>query len=183
MKLGSKDPTSTSELGRRLERVADLYPSRKVAAEVAGKSVDMLAAYLKGRIDPPLGAVQRLCADKGISVDWLLTGEGPMMVADRQLAEPPALPAPAPASTPVAAAIDEDLMARVAEGIADIYKTENAAIYPLVLVRTATRLYADLVAVCETPEERLAGLKMALHQLRRELRQPVGEAGSRKEVS
>lgn len=58
----------------RLETVIDLFDTRKSAAEVAGKSVDQLQAYLKGRSAVPFEAIARLCADKGVSLDWLAFG-------------------------------------------------------------------------------------------------------------
>jgi uncharacterized protein YdhG (YjbR/CyaY superfamily) len=41
---------------------------------VAGKSVDQLQAYLKGRSAVPLEPITGLCAVKGVSLDWLAFG-------------------------------------------------------------------------------------------------------------
>lgn len=108
------------------------------------------------------------------------------MVADRQLAEPPAppAPAPAPASTPAAPAVDEELMALIIEGISTAYKERNIPLPPRHLGSAAARLLADLTAAgCETPEERQAGIKALLARLRRDLSAPTTAVGSGKEAS
>jgi hypothetical protein len=61
---------------QRLEYLLDLFDTRKSAARVAGKSVDQLQAYLKGRSAVPLHPIARLCAAKGVSLDWLVAGSG-----------------------------------------------------------------------------------------------------------
>jgi len=86
-------------------------------------------------------------------------------------------------STNTTAQLDEALMNAVAEGIAEIYKAENARIYPLQLVQATSRMYADLVAAYDTPEERRIGLKGMLQQLRRDLRSPACGADTSKRLA
>lgn len=157
-------------LSQRIRRAVELAGGGDEVARRAGIPRRTLGNYLAARNEPKASVIAQLSMATGVKIEWLVTGEGPM--------QPGEGPPPAAASTPVATVIDEDLMARVAEGIADVYQTENARIAALLLVRLATRMYADLVAVCDTPEERLAGLRMALQQLRRDLRTPeAGEKG------
>lgn len=71
------------ELGTRLRRVLELYPSLKSAAAAAGRSDDQIANYLSGRSSPTFEAMARLVRGKGVSLDWLATGEGPFHTVQR----------------------------------------------------------------------------------------------------
>lgn len=85
---GNLDRTSNftlhvgSELGRRITAVLDTFDSRKNAAIAAGVHVDSLHRYQRGK-QPTFEAMAKLCAAKGVSLDWLATGTGPMYVAER----------------------------------------------------------------------------------------------------
>lgn len=159
-------------MGARLKAVREHFGlnATDMAARVDLSGRSSWERYERGK-HTPNGEILLHLSEMGINTNWVLTGQGQMLTGAAAVA----------ASTPAAVeppAIDEDPMARVAEGIADVYKTENARIAALLLVRLATRMCADLVAVCDTPEERLVGLKMALQQLRRDLRTPeAGEKG------
>lgn len=65
-------------LGERLEQVVSLYPDRVNAAEVAGVSIQLLRRILTEESDPPLQAVLNLARPMGISLDWIVSGEGDM---------------------------------------------------------------------------------------------------------
>ena len=67
----------------RISHVIDLYGRRRSAAEAAGKSEDQIAAYRRGRNEPQFTAVVRLAHGLGISLDWVATGQPPMMLAER----------------------------------------------------------------------------------------------------
>lgn len=90
-------------LRRRLGQLLARFDTRKSAAEVAQKSVDQLQAYLKGRSAVPLLPIARLCAAKGVSLDWLASGQdnGTLVAgfgeaeAGSYLAEPPVVLVPA----------------------------------------------------------------------------------------
>ncbi|MBI1386647.1 MAG: hypothetical protein GC150_17215 [Rhizobiales bacterium] len=77
-RVGRPVAGSASALETRIGQVLDLYESRKAAAEVAGRDVDMLRHYETGKSTPPLDVVARLCVPKGIRLAWLWTGDGPM---------------------------------------------------------------------------------------------------------
>ena len=154
----------STPFGERLIRArGDM--SREAAGVALDLLVDTLGTYERGRAFPGHKTIVRIGDVYDISLDWLLTGREPMRPS--KAAPPP------PAAT---AAIDEELMNRVAEGIAEAYTAENARLYPLQLVQATSRMYADLVAACETPGDRQAGLKAMLQQLRRELRSPSAES-------
>ena len=79
-------------LGERIRQLLDLYPDRRAAAEVAGKSVDMLTSYMRGRVAPSFDALTRLAEAKGVSLDWLASGNGAMLIRDREYAADAANP-------------------------------------------------------------------------------------------
>ncbi|TAN70550.1 MAG: hypothetical protein EPN20_05530 [Magnetospirillum sp.] len=111
-----------------------------------------------------MSKVVALAEALGVTVEWLSTGRGP-----KRLGEAPGFTVPAAPNS-----LDEELLDRIATGVAEVYREENARIYPLQLVQLAGRWYADLVAACPDPGERPGGLKAMLQQLRRELRSPQG---------
>lgn len=69
-----QEPPVAQGFEDRLEVLLDQFETRKSAAEVAGKSVDQLQAYLKGRSAVPLEPIARMCSAKGVSLDWLAFG-------------------------------------------------------------------------------------------------------------
>jgi phage repressor protein C with HTH and peptisase S24 domain len=71
------------ELGIRIKRVLELYPDRKSAAGAAGKSDDQFVKYIAGETSPTFEAMARLVREKGVSLDWLATGDGPFHTVQR----------------------------------------------------------------------------------------------------
>jgi transcriptional regulator with XRE-family HTH domain len=69
---------SRAELGARVSAVVELFDTRIKAAEAAGISTDQLARYASGESEVSFTPIARLCTAKGISLDWLATGEGDM---------------------------------------------------------------------------------------------------------
>ncbi|CAA7614615.1 hypothetical protein [Magnetospirillum sp. UT-4] len=78
-----------------------------------------------------------------------------------------------------ALAIDDELLARIGEEIAEMYRQENARIAQRQIARLQARLYGDLVAAYPDPAERLVGLKGMIQQLRRDLRSPAQDTSKR----
>jgi transcriptional regulator with XRE-family HTH domain len=64
------------EFGERMRHLLDLYDSRPDAAEVAGVTPEHLASYMSGKAKPPFALVARLAKDRGVSLEWMATGEG-----------------------------------------------------------------------------------------------------------
>lgn len=64
------------EFGDRLSGLLDQFDSRTEAAAVAGVVPDQLARYARGTVKPTLEVIARLARAKGVSLDWLWTGEG-----------------------------------------------------------------------------------------------------------
>lgn len=68
--------------GERIRWLLDLFGTRGPASDVAGVNPDQLAKYVSGAAKPSLEAIARLCAEKRISLDWLVSGEGPRSLDD-----------------------------------------------------------------------------------------------------
>lgn len=77
-------PRFEIDLGNRIRAVADMYASRQDAASAAGCSKQSLDKYMKGEQSPTLKTMFMLAKGAGISLDWLATGDGPMLQSGRQ---------------------------------------------------------------------------------------------------
>ena len=64
------------ELGERVRWLLDLFESRSESAEIAGVTPEHLASYIAGRAKPPFELIGRLARAKGVSLDWIATGQG-----------------------------------------------------------------------------------------------------------
>lgn len=82
-------PSLGMELGTRITEVCDLLETRKNAAKAAGVSPDQIHRWMRGENLRNFGSVVKLCGEKGVSLDWLSTGEGPMMRDQRTGLTPP----------------------------------------------------------------------------------------------
>lgn len=71
-------PFPNTGIGTRIEAVADLYPSRKQAAQTAGVALSTLQRWLAEEGMPAFDSLARLAAAKGVSLDWVATGSGSM---------------------------------------------------------------------------------------------------------
>ena len=106
---------------------------------------------------PQADSLDALCR-LGISIDWLLTGEGEMLLGDR--------------AGMCLMDWDDRLGADVAAGVADLYDDEGIIVATAELLRQSLRVYVDLLSAYGDGDERRVGLKLALTQLRRRLRNP-----------
>jgi phage repressor protein C with HTH and peptisase S24 domain len=73
------------DVGDRLAGLLDEFDSRAEAAAVAGVVPDQLARYVRGGAKPPLEVIARLAAAKGVSLDWLWSGEGARSASDEEV--------------------------------------------------------------------------------------------------
>jgi len=64
------------ELGTRIGESAELLQSRTNAAQAMKVSVDSLQRYIRGTTEPTFGAIARLAAATGTSLEWLASGRG-----------------------------------------------------------------------------------------------------------
>lgn len=135
-------------------------------ARKSGLSRRVIDKYRNGESDPSRARLVALARAAGVRVEWLATGEEPMRPNE-----------PRARST---TGIDSDLLARIHKGVAEVYRAENARISPDRLAEEVARIYDELVSVYLSPDKRLVGLDLALHQLRRDLQAPVGGASSKR---
>lgn len=84
-------PIPDGGIGSRIGLVADRYETRTEAAAAAGVSVISLRRYIAEEQAPPFQVLAKLAMKKGISLEWLATGEGEMGPSD---AAPRRTPAP-----------------------------------------------------------------------------------------
>jgi transcriptional regulator with XRE-family HTH domain len=74
-----KEPPT--DFGRRLDQaVRDMFGERGQtrAAAAMGMVPQQLNKYIQGRNEPLLDVLVRIANGLGVSIDWLVTGEGPM---------------------------------------------------------------------------------------------------------
>lgn len=90
MEVGKQDsglpafPCFEIDLGNRIRVVADMYANRHDAVSAAGCSKQSLDKYMKGEQAPTLKTMFMLASGVGVSLDWLATGDGPMLRSGRQ---------------------------------------------------------------------------------------------------
>jgi len=80
---GTAVPILADGIGTRIKAAADKIGSRKKAAQAAGVSDDMLYKYIRETSAPSFTAMAGLCAEAGLSLDWMATGKAPMDEGDR----------------------------------------------------------------------------------------------------
>lgn len=90
MEVGKQDSgllkhfhVSEIDLGNRIRVVADMYANRHDAVSAAGCSKQSLDKYMKGEQAPTLKTMFMLASGVGVSLDWLATGDGPMLRSGR----------------------------------------------------------------------------------------------------
>ncbi len=69
----------TTSFADRLRWLLDLFETRSAAGKVAGVTPEHLPSYLKSDARPRFDTIARLAAVKGVSLDWLATGQGPRL--------------------------------------------------------------------------------------------------------
>jgi transcriptional regulator with XRE-family HTH domain len=75
--------TGNEGLGERIAVLVRLHGGRAAAARAAGISADQISRYVQGRSSPGFETLARLAQGHGVSLDWLWSGEGAMLLADR----------------------------------------------------------------------------------------------------
>lgn len=72
----------------RVAAVADLYESRKQAAATAQVALSSLQRWISGDGMPAFGSLALLASGKGISLDWIATGQGEMFLKSQKVEAP-----------------------------------------------------------------------------------------------
>lgn len=124
--------------------------ARKELAARLEAPLTTVAGWERGVSFPPPEMLVRISGMLGVSLDWLIAGR-------------------APAGDASGTALDDALLARICEGIAELSHDEGGRISPAEQARLIARLYGDLVTAFDAGEERRIGLVALLRQVRREI--------------
>lgn len=135
-------------------------------ARATGTAFRTYQDYEQGKSPPKLAFLQKLIA-LGANPAWLLTGQGPMKGQ------------PAGAGH-TATLVDQELMGRVTDAVARLYKDERVSLAPVDLGRIAAKRYSEIVAATEDETERYALIKLVIQQLRQDLHATAAAPGTGK---
>ncbi|CAA0111697.1 Uncharacterised protein [Starkeya nomas] len=122
----------------------------------------------------PSGETLLKYARAGFSPGWILTGAGNMYLDDA------AAPDHDFHSLRRGTAIDGELMGRVVDAIARLYRELAISLSPVDLGRLSAEKYEEIAAASSDPAERMAMVKLMAVQLRKELLAPP-QADARKD--
>lgn len=148
-------------------------------ASKCGFAESSVRQYLSGSI-PGIDKAAIMAKRLNVTLDWLITGHGPM----RPIA-PTTMDSPEPQATLTPSAVterqplDEDLHASIADGISMVYRDANARLSPADLGRLSARMHGELIDLYDDPADRAVGLKALLRQLQRDLQAPPGKSDKR----
>lgn len=146
-------PAWTPEHAARLRKIIDTLGSIARASSIAGITPEQLSKWRDGKARASFMGLAALAQAAGYSLDWLATGEPSSSIP-----------------TPVATAIDDELLGRMTEAIVRLHKEEGVPLAPMDLGRLAGRRYVEIVSATDDPDERLTMIKLVIAQLRAELR-------------
>ncbi len=124
--------------------------ARKELAARLDAPLTTVAGWERGVSFPPPEMLVRISGMLGVSLDWLIAGRAPQEGAG-------------------GAGLDDALLTRICEGIAELSQDEGVRLVPGDQARLIARLYADLVNAFDGGEERRIGLVALLRQVRREI--------------
>lgn len=71
-------------MARRITAVVGLYKKKSEAAETAGVTTQSLRSYVSGLSEGAFSKIAKLAMEKGVSLEWLATGEGEMLLKDEE---------------------------------------------------------------------------------------------------
>lgn len=154
-------------LADRIRKCAEIVGSGDELSRISGIPRRTLENYLTGR-EPQASRLAAIAKAAGVSLDWLVTGDEYGRPQPQSLAAMPIAP------------IDDELMGRVTDAVARLYKDERVGLPAIDLGRIAARKYAEIVAATDDAAERLAMIKLVTTQLRAELRAAAAEPGTGK---
>lgn len=122
-----------------------------------------------GATTPPLDMLVRMAEELKVSLDWLIAGrtEGGSKGAGAAAAIGGGH---GPEPVPPATALDERLMATLAQGIAVAFQNAGVPLPPDRLGLELARLYSEIVAATDGPEDHPGAVKICLARLGRDLR-------------
>lgn len=156
------------DFSARLSEVIHRVGGRKNAAAKAMVSVDQLDRWRDGRSRPSLFGIGRLCAAAEVSVDWLLGSKG----------------APAQSDALTVSSYQPELLGRIIDRIARVYKETGLRISEIDKGRIAAERYAEVANLANGPDEWPALLDLMEVRLRKTLQAAGNAPGqTKREVS
>ncbi len=75
-------PTARSRLGQRIEQLVALFETQKEAAEFVSVAPKTLQNWISGSTVPAFDLLARLATKKNVSLEWLASGTGSMIVGE-----------------------------------------------------------------------------------------------------
>lgn len=78
-KIGESISFHADGMETRVDDACRLIGSRAAAAAAAGVSPQMLSRYIKGEAIPSFKVMVKLAQAANVSLDWIATGQGPML--------------------------------------------------------------------------------------------------------
>lgn len=128
--------------------------SRTDIAKALGCPLETLGNYERGRTFPDQEMLGRLRKVLGVSLDWLITGDGAMRCGY-----------PAPLATE---GLDERFFVQIVGGIVDVLHGLGQPAEAEAVAILAASWYNDLIATCHSADERILGLRVMLRRLSRQ---------------
>lgn len=145
-------PPERAALAERMRALCETIGTQARVHELTGVSERQIRQYVSGRSVPPLPIVAKLASLARADAHWVLTGEGTL------------------AGRAPTAVTDHELLGRIVDAIARVYREERAVLPDVDLGRVAAEQYDDIVAAYPEPEARLNAVRLIAEQLRRRLR-------------
>lgn len=157
--LSAMSPDSTTDsLAGRIQECAEIVGSGNELSRLTGIPRRTLEYYLKGR-EPRAAQLLAIARAANVSLDWLITGEG----GRRPWAD-------AAIASTYEKRLDRELLARVTDAIAKLYKTEGVYLPDVDLGRLSADKYQEIIESGVLLEDYPAALAMAIAGLRKQLR-------------
>jgi transcriptional regulator with XRE-family HTH domain len=174
------------------ERIASLIPprGRSEFARSIGVATSTLKQITEGSV-PGADKIPAIVAATGVSYRWLLTGEGPKFEGAAAEEERPTISEVDPqgrsplhqrfqAMSDAGGPVDPELLGRVVDRIARVYRELRIELPPLELGRLAAEKYAEISRQTEDREEWAPALDLMAIRVRKAALSAVSEPGSGK---
>ncbi len=148
---------SSEKFATRLGRLIPAGMSERAFAREIGISIGGLRGLLHEGNSPTLETLVAIAKARGITVSWLATGEGPKFAGnDVQTAAQPTFEA--------------ELLGRVVDRIARVYREEGVRLPDVELGRLAAEKYAEIIDLTDDPDEWSGFLEVVATRVRKALR-------------
>lgn len=155
-------------LADRIRQCANAVGSGDELSRQTGIPRRTLENYVSGKTEPSASKLAAIAEAADVSLNWLVAGKGEMRPAD---------PSAAPMS---AGLLDRELLGRVTDAIAKLYKAEGVHLPDVDLGRVSADKYQEIIESGVLPEDYPAALAMAAANLRKQLRTAAADPANSK---